>query len=327
MRVVLVGLGNQGRKRLGLLGDEVVATVDPVVPQASFRTIFQVPLDSFDAALVCTPDDAKLEILEYLLSHGKHSLVEKPLLGRADHGLGKLVKLVEQREAVCHTAYNHRFEPHIVRLKEILDSGDLGRIYLTRMFYGNGTAANVKGTWRDKGHGVLSDLGCHLLDLALFLFGSRTSAFEAWGLHRQENYAYDHVVFGSNDSPALEFEATLLSWRNTFAIDVIGELGSAHVDGLRKWGPSTLTVRRRVFPSGRPREQVEVSEGPDLTWEAEYRYFKHLCTDGGATVERDLWIAAAIAAVEDSAVSANGGNVGNVRAGSGVPDKGHGFGR
>ena len=80
MKAVIVGLGNQGVKRLGVAGDEVVATVDPVASQGQYKAIEQVPLDSFDAGLVCTPEREKLDILAYLFKHGKHVLVEKPLL-------------------------------------------------------------------------------------------------------------------------------------------------------------------------------------------------------------------------------------------------------
>src|SRR5580765_2335328 len=76
VRVVVVGLGIQGKKRLAIAGSEVCATVDTVQPQADYRNIQDVPLDEYDAALVCTPDTAKLPILRYLLDHGKHVLVE-----------------------------------------------------------------------------------------------------------------------------------------------------------------------------------------------------------------------------------------------------------
>ena len=56
------------------------ATVDPVIADADYRSVQQVPLASYDAALVCTPDEAKLELLRHLLENGKHVLVEKPLL-------------------------------------------------------------------------------------------------------------------------------------------------------------------------------------------------------------------------------------------------------
>ena len=73
---------------------------------------------------------------------------------------------------VLYIAYNHRFEPHFVRMRDLVKSGTLGRIYRCRMFYGNGTARLVRNSaWRDHGAGVLADLGSHLLDTARFWFG------------------------------------------------------------------------------------------------------------------------------------------------------------
>jgi scyllo-inositol 2-dehydrogenase (NADP+) len=290
MRCVIIGLGVQGKKRLAIAGNEAVATVDPVAPNAQYRTIESVDLDSYDAALVCTPDTAKMPILWYLLGHGKHVLVEKPLLA-AREDLRDLAQIAAGTGAACYTAYNHRFEPHIVRVKDLVDRGTLGKIHLARMFYGNGTAADVRRSpWRDKGLGVLSDLGSHLLDLTDFLLGSPATPFRPWALRTLENQAFDHVLFGSMGKPAVHLEGSLLSWKNTFTLDLIGELGSAHIHGLCKWGPSTLTVRTRVFPSGRPMEQVDVLERPDPTWDAEYRYFKDLCLKGGTNIETDIWI-------------------------------------
>lgn len=291
MKAIIVGLGNQGAKRLGVAGDEVVATVDPIVPKSQYKTIEQVPLDSFDAGLVCTPEQEKLDILDYLLKHGKHVLVEKPLLMNDGELLRRLGENARSTGAAFYTAYNHRFEPHLVRLKEILNAGTLGNLYSARLFYGNGTALDVKRSgWRDQDLGVLGDLGSHLLDLTLFLFGDVPGDFQVWSANRFENRSFDHVVLGSTGKPSLELEMTYLSWRNTFTIDVLGEQGSAHVNGLCKWGPSTLTVRERVFPSGAPHEKVETVEGPDPTWSKEYQYFKELCRTGGSNSENGQWI-------------------------------------
>ncbi len=290
MRTVIVGLGVQGQKRMTIAAEDVVATVDPFV-KAHYKTIEQVPLDSYDAALVCTPDQAKLEVLEYLLFHGKHALVEKPLLVPDREKLYRLGEIARSKGTACYTAYNHRFEPHIVRVKQLLDSGVLGNIYLAKFFYGNGTAVDVRQSpWRDQGLGVLSDLGSHLLDLTLFLFGQIDSKFEPWCLTRFENRAFDYFLFGGTGKPVLELEGALVCWRNTFTVDLFGESGSLHVRGLCKWGPSTLTVRRRVFPSGKPLEEEETIQGPDPTWKMEYEHFKKLCETGGVNIEKDLWI-------------------------------------
>src|ERR1700722_8163222 len=108
MRVIVVGAGNQGGKRAKAAGDDLVATVDPVNAAAQYKTVEQVPLDAYDAALVCTPDGAKPRILAHVLANRKHVLVEKPLIGESGISLQQLKELAERNRVVCYTAYNHR---------------------------------------------------------------------------------------------------------------------------------------------------------------------------------------------------------------------------
>jgi len=291
MRVIVVGLGVQGNKRLAVAGKEAVATVDPVNPEANYKSLQDIPLASYDAALVCTPDETKIELLTYLLGNGKHLLVEKPLLAKDNVELEKLAAIAREKRVVCYTAYNHRFEPHFVRMKQLIESGALGTIYCARMFYGNGTARLVRNSsWRDKDPGVLPDLGSHLLDTALFWFGKPTAPFKVYSCNRFENQSFDHVSFGANGKPVLQMEITLLSWRNHFYADVLAEKGSAHIQSLCKWGPSTFTRRDRKLPSGRPDEQSITMVQPDPTWELEYLHFKKLCETGGSNIENDIWV-------------------------------------
>ncbi len=269
----------------------MVATVDSVQPQAGYKQIEAVPSDKYDAVLVCTPDQAKFPILRYLLGHGKHVLVEKPLLGDRPQDLQELEETAKNRRAACYTAYNHRFEPHIVNLKRSLESGQLGRVYSASFFYGNGTARDVRNSpWRDQGFGVLTDLGSHLLDTILFLFGPLDGACRGWRADRFENQAYDRFFFGFHGPLPIDCEMTLLSWRNTFHADVYGELGSAHIDSLCKWGPSTFTIRRRIFPSGRPNEESSRMVCADPTWAMEYEHFKALCQAPRTNIQNDIWI-------------------------------------
>src|SRR5205085_10982949 len=133
--------------------------------------------------------------LSYLLGHGKHVLVEKPLWAAGDEEIERLQKIARDRKVMCYTAYNHRFEPHYVRMHDLVASGVLGRIYRCRMFYGNGTARLVRDSaWRDTGAGVLPDLGSHLLDTARYWFGDIGEDFRLVSVDRFENRAPDHVV-------------------------------------------------------------------------------------------------------------------------------------
>ena len=293
MPVIVVGLGVQGYKRRKFADRDYVAAVDPINKEADFRRVEDVPLSAYDAALVCTPDEPKVEVLTYLLSNGKHVLVEKPLWVADDRQIGKLEELARAKGVMCYTAYNHRFEPHYVRMRDLIASGKLGKLYRCRMFYGNGTARLVRDSiWRDQGAGVLSDLGSHLLDTAKFWFGDLGEDFQIVSADCFENRSPDHVVFASQTTdPKLEFEMTLLSWRNHFTCDIFAEKGSAHICSLCKWGPTTFTYRTRVLPSGHPPEESVTLVQDDPTWALEYAHFKALCERGVATdLSNDLWL-------------------------------------
>lgn len=293
MKAIVVGLGIQGHKRREFAGADCVASVDPVNEKAEYRAVEDVPVSSYDTALVCIPDEPKVEALTYLLKNGKHVLVEKPLWALDDRQIEKLEQLARARGVVCYTAYNHRFEPHYVRMHNLVASGELGTIYRCRMFYGNGTARLVRDSaWRDQGAGVLPDLGSHLLDTARFWFGELGEDFQIVSANCFENRAPDHVVMISKTArPKLECEMTLLSWRNHFTCDVFAENGTAHIRSLCKWGPTTFIHRTRLLPSGRPPEESVTLVEDDPTWALEYAHFKALCERGTTTdLSTDLWL-------------------------------------
>ncbi|MCA9471180.1 MAG: Gfo/Idh/MocA family oxidoreductase [Nitrospirales bacterium] len=293
MRSIVVGLGVQGHKRRQFAKDDFVVAVDPVNSEAEYRTVEEVPLSLYDAALVCIPDEPKIDVLSYLIRNQKHVLVEKPLWAKDDVFIQELDCLAKRNGVVCYTAYNHRFEPHFVRLRNIIDSGVLGPLFHCRMFYGNGTARLVKESrWRDQGAGVLPDLGSHLLDTIKFWFGDPGGTFYVQSVNCFENQAPDHVIVRSNNTiPQIELEMTLLSWRNHFTCDLFAEKGSAHIRSLCKWGPTTCTVRTRVLPSGRPPEESVTLTQDDPTWELEYEYFKSLCHKKKPTdLSTDIWL-------------------------------------
>ena len=306
LRVIVAGLGVQGHKRRTFAGDDYVASVDPENAEADYRSVEDVPLESYDAALCCIPDEPKIELLTWLIGRGKHVLVEKPLWAADDGAIEALQALAREKGVVCYTAYNHRFEPHYVRMRDLVASGELGRIYRCRMFYGNGTARLVRDSaWRDHGSGVLHDLGSHLLDTIAFWFGRPEQRFQVYASNCFENRAPDHVVIGSEEGEIrIELEMTLLSWRNHFTCDIFAENGSAHISSLCKWGPTTFIHRTRVLPSGRPPEDTETLEQDDPTWAAEYAHFKELCLSGEETdLAGDLWLNRVLRDLGDEAVT------------------------
>ena len=306
MRVIVVGLGVQGAKRKKVAGPDFVAAVDPVNADAEFRRLQDVPVGRYDAALCCIPDGPKIELLTYLAEHGKHALVEKPLWAADDAAIGRLEALARKNGVVLYTAYNHRFEPHYVAMRDLIASARLGRLYHCRMLYGNGTARLVRESeWRDHGSGVLHDLGSHLLDTARFWFGELSQDFRVVFSSNHENRAPDHVVIACDAvRPKLELEMSLLCWRNHFTCDLVAENGSAHIASLCKWGPTSFTVRTRVLPSGPPPEETVTLVQDDPTWEAEYAHFKGLVAMRAQTdLVADLWLNRLLRRLGDEAIA------------------------
>jgi len=271
-------MGVQGAKRLGIAGAGI--RVDPVAGSADYATIEQVPLDDYACAYVCTPDAPKQEIVRYLVEHGKHVLIEKPFT-LDEAGYEELQALQAHSGATIYVAYNHRFEPHIVAVKDLLDSGSLGEIYTVTLSYGNGTAALVRSSpWRDQGLGVVADLGSHLLDIVDFWWGLDGRSIDFIDASCHENNAWDQATFRISGQPAVYAETTLLSWRNDFLAKIRGSAGSVEITSLCKWGPSSLIERGRVLPSGRPDERITTLVQPDPTWALEHAYFHDLIARG-----------------------------------------------
>jgi scyllo-inositol 2-dehydrogenase (NADP+) len=292
MKTIVVGLGNQGIKRQKVAGTDCVATVDPYNKDADYQDVREVSLDNFDSALLCLPDEAKFEIIKYLLENKKHILVEKPLYSEkmTRSELEELRDLAIAKNVSCYTAYNHRFEPNFMRVKtDYLDKDKLGKIHYIKMFYGNGTARLVRDSdWRDKGMGVLPDLSVHMIDILKYWDIPVNYKFKTLRSSCFENRSFDHVLMESKGDTQVFLEMSLLSWKNHFVLDIIGEKGSLHMRDFCKWGPSSLVFRERVLPSGRPKEESFIEEMDDPTWRNEYQHFKEVMKSSKCNIDNDL---------------------------------------
>ena len=113
-----------------------------------------------------------------------------------------------------------------------------------------------KSNWRDKGKGVVTDIGSHLIDMSMFWFGDRIGKVRKFQINKLENRSPDHCMFQIKINRIIvDLEATLCMWKNSFQCDLIGSKGSIHLNSLTKWSKSHLIIRKRKFPSGYPKEK------------------------------------------------------------------------
>ena len=287
-KAIIIGEGIQGKKRLLSLKKyfKFVGYIDPVSKKTKYKKISDIPTELYDVAFVCVPDKNKKKIIEYLINNKKHALVEKPLNLKINE-YRTFQKVANKNKVILYTAYNHRFEQNIIAVKKILKKNILGKIYSMKLFYGNGTSKLVKmSNWKDSGDGVISDLGSHLFDMIFFLLGEKKRDVKIIDKSKHENKSYDHVaakLSSKNDNLKIFIEMTYLSWKNTFKLDCICHKGSLHIDGLCKWGPSVLSIKKRIFPSGYPKEKIKKIQSRDITWDKEAKFFRNLINNKNKT--------------------------------------------
>lgn len=137
-----------------------------------------------DAVLIATPPRSHYAIASEVLRRGKHVLIEKPVTVNAEEAM-LLRELSHKHGGIVTVFHNKRFDPAMAILKEVLQSGMLGRIqFVERRHhqFGSGASFGVQSfrpSWREEsayGGGALLDWGVHLIDQLLHLkLGSRTS--------------------------------------------------------------------------------------------------------------------------------------------------------
>ena len=194
MRVIVVGLGVQGHKRRKFAGLDFVAAVDPVKTEAQYRSVQEVPLGSYDAALACIPDEPKIEVLSYLVRNGKHVLVEKPLTATSREA-EELIAIAEANNRTLMVDHTFVYTGAVRKMKEIVSSGELGDL-----LYFDSVRINLGLFQRDIN--VIWDLAPHDLSIMDYLIERQPEGLSAIGsCHIEagiENIAYLILKFADD---------------------------------------------------------------------------------------------------------------------------------
>lgn len=190
LTALVVGCGSIGRRHARNLAESGVGQillfdVDPQRAREAADESGGLPVARLDAALgertgvafVCSPPARHVENVTAALDAGWDVFVEKPVAPSADEAVA-LADLAEARNAVTLVGFNFRFEPGLIAVRHLLQTGDLGRPLAAR-----GIVGQYLPDWhpwedyrqgysarRDLGGGVLLD-NSHEIDIALWLFG------------------------------------------------------------------------------------------------------------------------------------------------------------
>jgi predicted dehydrogenase len=182
--------------------------------------------EAVEAVVVATPVPTHADLARRALAAGKHVFVEKPLALAADEA-GELVALAGERGLVLMPGHLLLYHPGVAKLKEIVDSGELGEV-----LYVYGNRQNL-GTIRPDENALWS-LGAHDLSIILYLLGEEPS--ELWA--RGDSFlkpGVEDVVFCYLRFPSGKTAHMHLSWLDPHKIrrmTVVGKKRMAVFDDM-----------------------------------------------------------------------------------------------
>jgi scyllo-inositol 2-dehydrogenase (NADP+) len=128
---------------------------------------------AIDLIVVATPNETHFDLAAKALRSGKHVVVDKPLTGTSAKAR-ELITLATQHGKLLAPFHNRRFDGDFQTLRQLIADNTLGRIVHISSHFDRFRPIQRPGSWKEaagQSNGLLFDLGPHLIDQALALFG------------------------------------------------------------------------------------------------------------------------------------------------------------
>lgn len=140
-----------------------------------------------DLIVVASPNKTHVPLATTALKAGLPVVVDKPVAGTAAEAR-ELAALAEERELLLSVFQNRRWDNDFLTLRKLLNEGELGDVWRFESRFER-WRPKPKGGWRESGDpaeigGLLYDLGSHVVDQALVLFGPAASVYAETDIRR-----------------------------------------------------------------------------------------------------------------------------------------------
>ena len=214
LNIAIVGIGNRGKNCFaGLLKERTDCCISALcdvnrrraeltakmLDNPAIYTDFEEMLKSeqLDGVVITTPDEFHEKCAVQALQHQVNVLIDKPLATTVA-GCKNIVAEVEKSGKIAMIGFNMRHNPILLKLKELIDNGTLGRVIMienseyynggrTYMARWNGKKSSSGGLWIHK--------GCHDFDVFNWLLGfpkpRKVTAFSGMSVFNPDNYPFE----------------------------------------------------------------------------------------------------------------------------------------
>lgn len=179
--------------------------------------------------VVNTPNEYHYPMAKAALLAGKHVVVEKPFTLSLEEG-HELITLAEQQQKILSVFQNKRLESDHRDVQKIIASGVLGRIVEVEWHYDRYRTNITHKKWKEDnlpGSGTWFDLGIHMVDSMLSLFGKPNAVYgDMRSLRRAEGSTdYFNVIFRYDDRRVILRSNTYVSEKGA-TVTIHGDQGS-----------------------------------------------------------------------------------------------------
>ena len=232
--------------RAGLIGRGMAGTVfhapllraTPGVELAAIAGSAEAPgliaSPDIDLVVIATPNTTHYALATAALKAGKHVVIDKPFAVSAQEAEA-LIALAEAQQRLLTVFHNRRWDGDFLTLEALVRSGRLGEIMLFEAHWDR-LRPTIKQGWREvpaEGSGLLWDLGPHLIDQALKLFGTPDSLSADIAVQREAAAVddYFHLTLHYGRMRAVLSASTLVADPRP-RFDLHGSAGSFRKYGL-----------------------------------------------------------------------------------------------
>jgi scyllo-inositol 2-dehydrogenase (NADP+) len=244
----------QAQARAEFPGVRLAATADELWGRA----------DELDLVVVASPNKTHVPLATAALEAGLAVVVDKPIAGTAAEAR-ELAALADARGLLLSVFQNRRWDNDFLTLRKLLADGELGEVRRFESRFER-WRPQLKGGWRESGDpaevgGLLYDLGSHLVDQALTLFGPATAVYAETDVRRDGAQADDDAFIALTHADGVRSHL----WMNAVAAQlgprfrVLGSEAAYVKDGL---DPQEAALREGARPTPGKRWGVE----PEIAW-------------------------------------------------------------
>jgi predicted dehydrogenase len=248
MKYMFVGLGSIGQRHLNNLRDitqnrviayrsnaEKLDEINKKYNIESYTDIDQAFDEKPDVVFITNPTSLHMPIALKAAENNCHIFVEKPI----SHNLNQtdeLFSIMEKNKKICFVGFNYRFHPNLIKIKQLLDEGKIGKVLFARIQagqylpdwhpeedYRQGSSAK-----KNLGGGVILTL-IHEIDYAYWLFGkiesvmAYTEKLSSLDIDVEDTAS---MILKTKNNAIIELHIDYLQKPATRATEITGEKGT-----------------------------------------------------------------------------------------------------